>query len=624
MAQRSFEQLLASRVVIGDGAMGTMLYQSGAFLNACFDELSLSNPALVKRIHRGYIDAGADFIETNTFGANEYKLARFGLADQVEKINSAAVALARDAAAGEALVAGSIGPLGVEMRDYSLITPEAAAAAFRRQASAMAAAGVDLFVLETFSNTDELITAVRAVHHAARLPIVAQLTVGEHSETIYGEHVTAAITRIAAEHGVTAVGINCSVGPSSMLDTLGLIRNLTDKPIAVAPNAGLPRSVDNRTLYMCTPEYMAEYAKRFYELGARIIAGCCGTTPAHIKEIARAVRSIDKAAAAAGGTMPASVRQPVSISELPPAKALAEKSSLGLKLASGMTVNSIEISPPRGTDLSATIEKAKLCSSFGVDCINIPDGPRATSRLSALITAIRIQQEACIEPILHFCCRDRNLISMQGDMLGASSIGLHNVLIITGDPPKLGENPDATGVFDIDSIGFTRITANLNRGLDISGNTFSPPTAIAIGVGANPVATDLKRELARFEQKVVAGAEYAITQPVFDPDMLLAFLRAIEPFRIPVIAGIWPFTSYKNAEFMANEVPGVVVPQAILERMSNARTKHESRALGVEIAREMMDTIGPHVAGFAVSAPFGNVRIALAALGKIDISEIGD
>jgi methionine synthase I (cobalamin-dependent)/5,10-methylenetetrahydrofolate reductase len=623
MPERTFEQLLASRVVVGDGAMGTMLYQSGAFLNACFDELSLSNPALVKRIHKGYVDAGADFIETNTFGANEFKLARFGLADQVEKINSTAVTLARESASDETFVAGSIGPLGVELRDYSLITPEKALAAFKRQAGAMAAAGVDLFMLETFSNTDELITAISACRETADLPIIAQLTVNEHHETIYGEHVTVAIPRIAAQ-SVTALGLNCSVGPSNMLDTLAIVRKLTAKPLAVAPNAGMPRSVDSRTLYMCTPEYMAEYAKRFYELGARIIAGCCGTTPSHIKEMSRAVRSIDKAAAASSATAPAKVRKPVAIAELPPGKALAEKSSLGLKLAAGMKVASIEISPPRGTDLRATIEKAKLCSSLGVDCINIPDGPRAISRLSALITAIRIQQEACIEPILHFCCRDRNLISMQSDMLGASSIGLANVLIITGDPPKLGENPDATGVFDIDAIGMTRITANLNRGLDISGNTFSPPTAIAIGVGVNPVATDLKRELARFEQKVAAGAEYAITQPVFDPQMLLQFLREIASFRIPVIAGIWPFTSYKNAEFMANEVPGVVVPPSILERMGTARTKQESRALGIEIAREMMDQIGEHVAGFSVSAPFGNVRIALATLGKLDVSEIGE
>jgi len=623
MPERTFEQLLASRVIIGDGAMGTMLYQSGAFLNACFDELSVSNPSLVKRIHRGYVDAGADFVETNTFGANEFKLARFGLADQVEKINSAAAALARESASDTAFVAGSIGPLGVELRDYSLISSEQASAAFRRQASALASAGVDLFILETFSNTDELLTAIRAVCEVARAPIIAQLTVSETHETIYGEHVSAAIPRITAEPGVTAVGLNCSVGPSNMLDTLDIVRKLTDKPLSVAPNAGLPRSVDNRTLYMCTPEYMAEYAKRFYELGARIIAGCCGTTPAHIKEIARAVRAIDKAGAAVSRPH-AHFREHVTVSELLPPKPLAEKSSLGLKLAAGMKVSSIEISPPRGTDLRATIEKAKFCSSLGVDCINIPDGPRATSRLSALITAIRIQQEACVEPILHFCCRDRNLISMQSDMLGASSIGLANVLIITGDPPKLGENPDATGVFDIDAIGMTRITADLNRGLDISGNTFSPPTAITIGVGANPVAADIKRELARFEQKVAAGAEYAITQPVFDPEMLLDFLRQIEPFRIPVIAGIWPFTSYKNAEFMANEVPGVVVPPPILERMSKGRTKQESRAIGVELAREMMDAVAEHVAGFAVSAPFGNVRIALAAMGKLDPSEIGE
>ncbi len=623
MPERTFKELLDSRVVIGDGAMGTMLYQSGAFLNACFEELSLSNPSLVKRIHRGYIDAGADFIETNTFGANSFKLARFGLADQVEKINAAAVALARQSAAEQAFVAGSIGPLGIELREYSLISSQQAFDAFRQQASALVSAGVDLFILETFSNTDELITAIRAVQSVAPLPIIAQLTVGENHETIYGEHVSSAIPRIASEE-VTAVGLNCSVGPSNMLDTLALIRSLTARPLSVAPNAGMPRSVDNRTLYMCTPEYMAEYAKRFYEKGARVIAGCCGTTPAHIKEIVRAVRAIDKAASASVSHVHAGAGKTVSLSELPKPKPLAERSSLGLKLAAGMPVTSIEISPPRGTDLRATVEKARLCSSLGVDCINIPDGPRATSRLSALITAVKIKQEACIEPILHFCCRDRNLISMQSDMLGASAIGLNNVLIITGDPPKLGENPDATGVFDIDAIGMTRITADLNRGLDISGNVFSPPTAVTIGVGVNPVAADIRRELARFEQKVAAGAEYAVTQPVFDPEMLLRFLRDIEPFRIPVIAGIWPFTSYKNAEFMANEVPGVVVPPAVLKRMSKGTTKQDSREIGIAIAREMMDAVAERVSGFAVSAPFGNVRIALAALNKLDVSEIGE
>jgi len=366
---------------------------------------------------------------------------------------------------------------------------------------------------------------------------------------------------------------------------------------------------------------MAEYGKRFYEKGARIIGGCCGTTPEHIKEMARAVRAVAKATApriqVAIATRVDSEKA-FEVTEKP----LAEKSRFGAKLAAGEMVTSIEVTPPRGIDITPVIEKAKLCAEYGIDAINIPDGPRASSRLSPMVTAIRIQQEADIEAILHFCCRDRNLIGMQSDLLGSSAIGLKNMLIITGDPPKMGDYPEATGVFDMDSVALTMVLRNLNRGMDIGGNNFPPPTAMTIGVGANPVATELEREIERFEQKVLAGAEYAITQPVFDADMLLSFLKRIEAFSIPIVAGIWPFTSFKNAEFMANEVPGVVVPDELLSRMSKAKTKEDGRAIGIEIAMEMVEKIRPHVQGFAVSAPFGNVKIALAVLGKIDNTEI--
>ena len=456
------------------------------------------------------------------------------------------------------------------------------------------------------------------------MPIVAQMTVNEQNETIYGEKVEQATAQIAAERGVTAVGLNCSVGPSGMLSSLELIRSVTDKPISVQPNAGMPRQIENRTLYMCTPEYMAEYAKRFFEKGAKIIGGCCGTTPEHIKEIVRTVRSLERATmpkAAAKKIIVTKSVQPVEKQQLK-AVSLAEKSQLGAKIAAGQKITTIEITPPRGVEISAILDKAKLCAELGVDAINIPDGPRASSRLSPMITAVKIQQHADIEAILHFCCRDRNLIGMQSDMLGASCIGLRNVLIITGDPPKLGEYPDATGVFDLDSIAFTSVIKNLNCGIDIGGNSFSPGTSFTISVGANPVATDFSREIERFRRKVEAGAEFAITQPVFDVQMLFNFLDAIESFRIPVIAGIWPFTSFKNAEFMANEVPGVVVPDELLERMSKAKTREQGRALGVEIAREMIDEIADVVSGFAVSAPFGNVKTALAVLGKIDIDRV--
>jgi len=595
--------------------MGTMLYQHGIFVNRCFDELNLTDAGLVEKIHAAYVEAGADFIETNTFGANEVKLAQHGLGNEVERINQAGVAVARAAAGPEVLVAGAMGPLGCELTQHGPMTPQEAARIFRQQGAALVAAGADLLILETFSNTEELLVAVGAVCDLADIPIIAQMTVNDNSETIYGEQVDHVLSRITPLEAVTALGLNCSVGPSGMLTSLERVRAVTDKPISVQPNAGMPRSVDGRQLYMCTPEYMAEYAKRFYEKGARIIGGCCGTTPDHIREIVRVVRAIDRAGMHRTVSVSQAVVQSPETTLVEPV-ALAEKSGLGAKLAAGEEVTLIEVTPPRGVDMTAILEKARCCAEAGIDAINIPDGPRASSRLSPLVTAVRIQQEAGIEALLHFCCRDRNLIGMQSDILGAAAIGLRGLLIVTGDPPKLGDYPDATGVFDMDSVALTGVVRNLNGGLDIGGNRIDPPASLVIGVGANPVAADQAREIERFRQKVAAGAEFAITQPVFDADSLFRFLDAIEAFQIPIVAGIWPFTSYKNAEFMANEVPGVVVPKATLERMSQAKTREQGRALGIEIAQELVARIRQRVAGFAVSAPFGNVQTALTVLGR--------
>jgi len=611
----AFTKRVADGVLIGDGAMGTMLYQHGVFVNRCFDELNLTDAKLVERVHTGYVEAGADFVETNTFGANEVKLSQHGLSNEVQRINEAGVAVARAAAGTEVLVAGAMGPLGVELTQHGPMTPAEAARVFRQQGQALVGAGADLLILETFSNTDELLIAVGAVSELADIAIIAQMTVNDNSETIYGEQVDQVLSRISALEAVTAVGLNCSVGPSGMLSSLERVRVISDKPISVQPNAGMPRSVDGRQLYMCTPEYMAEYAKRFFEKGARIIGGCCGTTPEHIREIVRAVRAIDRASAPRAVHV-AGVAQKEAAIEMAEAVPLAAKSALGAKLAAGEEVTLIEVTPPRGVDMTVILEKARCCAEAGIDAINIPDGPRASSRLSPLVTAVRIQQEAGIETLLHFCCRDRNLIGMQSDILGAAAIGLHGLLIVTGDPPKLGEYPDATGVFDMDSIALTGVVHDLNRGLDIGGNRIDPPSALLIGVGANPVATDLPREIERFQQKVAAGAEFAITQPVFDEESLFRFLEAIEDFKIPIVAGIWPLTSYKNAEFMANEVPGVVVPQSVLQRMSQAKTREEGRALGIEIAQALVAKVRDRVAGFAVSAPFGNVQTALTVLGR--------
>ena len=612
---------LSKHVVLGDGAMGTMLYGQGVFLNRCFEQLNLEGPSLVRQVHEGYVSAGADFIETNSFGANEYRLAKYGLAGDMEKINRTAVQLAREAAGRTVMVAGAMGPLGVDLDAYGRLAKKEAARVFGEQAAVLAQAGVDFLILETFSNTEEILVAIRAAAEVTDLPIVAQMTADEDHETVYGERIEQAIGRVAAEAAVTAVGLNCSTGPSAMLASLELIRAVTDKPLSAQPNAGLPRRVEDRTLYMCTPEYMAEYAKRFFEIGAKIIGGCCGTTPDHIRQIARAVRSLDKAAGSSARPLSVHAASAPGPGQ-PPARPLREKSRWGSRLAEGLKVATVELTPPKGIDLTSTIEKAVLCAEMGIDAINIPDGPRASSRLSPLVTAFQIQQQARIETILHVCCRDRNLIGVQSDLLGAAAMGLRNALIITGDPPKLGEYPDATGVFDLDSVALTRVVRDLNRGIDLGGNHFSPPVTLAIGVGANPVASQMDREISRFRDKLEAGAEFAITQPVFDPESLLRFLDAIECVRIPMIAGIWPLTSYKNAEFMANEVPGVSVPSSVLERMSGARTRQEGLRLGIEIAREMIEQIGDRVQGFAVSAPFGNVRMAMAVLGKLDPDQI--
>lgn len=611
-------QRLREGILIGDGAMGTMLYQKGAFINTCFEEINLSRPEWIREIHKAYIEAGCDFIETNTYGANAIKLSRFGLADRMAQINAAAVEIASEAAPVEVLVAGSMGPSGANVPAPDPELTAVLQETFAEQAAALCEAQVDFFLLETFASEVELLIAAEAVRSVCELPILAQMTCLAQGQTVFGTPIEQAMAAVARHPAISAVGLNCSVGPSDMLDALQRIRSVTDKPIAVQPNAGLPRQVEGRMLYMCTPEYMAEYAKRFFENGARILGGCCGTTPEHIRQIVKAVRPLDRIT---GRPAAEKIRVVSAAVEGVEPKPLAQRSALGAKLAAKQPIVCVELTPPRGVDLGRLIERARLCAEYGVDAINIPDGPRASARLSPLVTAVRIQQEAGIETILHVCCRDKNLIGLQSDLLGIHAIGLRNVLIITGDPPKLGEYPDATAVFDLDSVALTGVVRNLNRGIDIAGNVLPEPLALTLGVGANPAASDLHREIDRFELKAHAGAEYAITQPVFDLEMFYAFQATVESCGIPLIAGIWPFTSYKNAEFMANEVPGVVVPQRLLDRMARAKTREDGRKMGVEIAHEMITELAPHVAGFAVSAPLGQADLALAALGRFSLRE---
>lgn len=605
--------------MVFDGAMGTVIYQRGVFLNACYDELCLTQPQLILGIHREYVEAGADVIETNTFGANRIKLAPFGLADRVADINRAAVKLAREAAGEVVEVAASIGPCF--MPDIRPTVRQLAEAdeALDEQLAVLAAEGVRLVVLETFHDLDQL---QRAAGLAKRrgLEVLASFTLepqgteraGERPEEIVGR-------RLEADPNVDLIGLNCGRGPADLFHPAKHLVGCVTKPVVVMPNAGGPREVGGRMLYLNSPEYFTEFCKRYVELGVRGIGGCCGTTPAHIRMAARAVKAmsgvkqfIEIASRAKELDAPGPAGRP-AVDVVP----FAEKSAFAAKLAAGQRVSSIEMLPPQtGGGLKAFIDRCRLCQAAGVDAINLPDGPRASARMSVLATAFSMLKDLTIEPLPHYCCRDRNLIGMQSDLLGGYALGLKTWLFITGDPPKLGNYPDATGVFDLDAIGLTALADHLNHGFDAAGQVIGQPTAMAIGVGANPAAVEMEREVSRFFEKVEAGAEFAFTQPVFEAEALLRFIDRVGQHHrtIPILAGIYPLLSFKNAEFMSNHVPGVVVPAAILERMSKCSTKEDGIKVGIEIAREIRERIAGAVAGFQVSAPMGRVNIALDVL----------
>ena len=595
------------RVHVLDGAMGTMLYGKGFFLNVCYDELNLKQPKLVQEVHEAYVRAGAELIETNTFGANPKKLASYGLADDTEKINTAAARLARAAAGDRVSVLGAVGPLGVRIEPFGPTSREEAFTLFRRQVDGLLAGGVDGFILETFSDLDEIHAALRAVRSACDLPVITQMTIGTDGLTHYGTD-PETFAKQLAEWGADVIGVNCSVGPAGVLDAVERMVKATDRPISAVPNAGLPKDVGDRKIYLASPEYMASYARRMIEAGARLVGGCCGTTPEHIKKIRDYIASVVPRHPTVVVSR-AAVAAPAGVAAVP----LAERSDWGRRLACGEFVTSVEIVPPKGVDPTPMLEQCRALKAAGVAAVNVPDGPRAQSRMGVLPSAILIQRDVGIETVIHYCCRDRNLLGMLSDILGAHAAGLRNILIITGDPPKMGPYPEATAVFDIDSIGLTNLVYRLNHGLDPGSNPIGAPTRWVIGVGVNPGAIDLDRELSRFAWKVDAGAEFAVTQPVFDARQLEAFLKRVEQFKIPIVAGIWPLVSLRNAEFLANEVPGVNVPEEVLQRMRQATEKGKEAALaaGVAIAREMFARVKAMVQGVQVSAPFGKVEVAL-------------
>ncbi len=607
---QTIAEALKEGILVFDGAMGTEIYRRHVFVNTSFDELNLTRPDLVREIHDAYVEAGADVLITNTFGAHRLALSSFGIGEKVREINASAARLAREAAeaSGHTIhVAGDVGPIVPDRPDRDDLVE-----AVREQVAALLEGGVDFIFFETQRDRPMVERAAEAMRAWPDVPYAVSVTVYDNGESAAGEPLERLLAPFAdGAPQPVAWGLNCGVGPDRLLAAVERAVRLTAQPLVVEPNAGHPREVGGRMIYMCSPEYIAEYAKRYVALGVVGVGGCCGTTPEHIRVIARTLKPLSRTRV----KVAAPLGEACVLKEETP---FAERSRLAWHLAHRRWVQTVELVPPRGYDLSDIVAKARVLHRHGVDAVNLPDGPRASSRISPLVTAQRIQDEAKIETILHFCSRDRNLIGMQADLLACAACDVRNILFITGDPPKLGKYPYASGVFDVDSIGMVGYQTRLNRGVDIGGQEIDPPTRTVIGVGADPTALDPQRERARLIEKIEAGAEFAITQPVFDPAALLAFLdRLGDTCTIPVLAGVWPLASYRNALFMKNEVPGVTVPDAIMERMEAVESREDQQKVGIEIARESVERVRDRVAGIQVSAPFGNVQTALAVIMEV-------
>jgi homocysteine S-methyltransferase len=610
-----FLEAIDDHVLVCDGAMGTRLYSKGVFVNRCFDGLNLTQPDLVAEVHLEYVRAGADVIETNTFGANRIKLASFGLADKLHSINVQGVRIARHAAREQAYVAGAVGPLGIRIEPFGRMGVDEAEERFREQAKALLDGGVDLFIIETFRDVNEIRAAVAAVRSVCALPIVAQMTAEEDGNGLDGMSPEEFAPLLAAT-GADVIGLNCSTGPAPLLESIERMAAVTTARLSAQPNAGKPRDIEGRTIYLSSPEYMASYARRFAQKGVRLVGGCCGTTPEHIRQIKAAMRALSPAVARAASAAVLAAPTPVHPPVVPPTP-LAQKSRLASSLSRGKFVVLAELAPPRGHECGVLIERARALRIRGVDAINIPDSPRQRASTSALASAVLIEQQAGIETLLHYTCRDRNLLGMQSDLLGAHAMGVRNLLVTTGNPPVVGDYPRATGVFDVDSIGLANVVNRLNHGHDVGGAAIGVPTSFHLGVAANPTALDLELELKRLAYKVEAGAEFVVMQPVFDAAALKAFLARMSEIRVPVIAGVWIFDSLRNAEYLANEVPGTRVPPELVERMRHADERGEAADEGVAIACELATALVADVQGLQIAGGGGNLEAVLRVIQSV-------
>ena len=612
--EKPFLEALAQGVLVVDGAMGTQLYERGVLYSVCFEELNLSRPELVKKVHDDYLRAGAQVIATNTFGANSLRLEKHGLSARVADINEAAVRIAREAAGGRAYVAGNIGPSGWLMGDPSAADVDRVKAALREQAEALVAAGVDVLAVETMRQTSEIKLALAAAREASqgKIPVIASASVDENGRMSDGTS-AGELARMLKDLGADVVGINCSEGPMTVLESVETMLEV-GLPVYAVPNAGLPRRVDERLVYVSTPEYFGVYARRMFKLGVKLVGGCCGTTPDHIKRIVAAARMAGSASTDADADKTVrvdSVRPDPRTQESAQPVPFAEKTSLAKKIAEKKFVVSVEVNPPVGLDPTKAIEAAKMLKAGGIDVINIADGARAQARMVNLALAVRIQREVEMETILHVCGRDRNLLGTLAHLLGANDLGVRNLVIITGDPPKMGDFPDASAVYDLDSIGILKLARKLNHGVDPGGKPLGGVTRFLLATGAEPAALNYDRELRRLAEKQDAGAELVMTQPVYDPVVLDKFLDDIAHLGLPVLVGLLPLASFRNAEFLHNEVPGMSVPESVRDRMRQAGTGPAARAEGVAIAREMLAAVRGRVAGAYIMPPLERYELAL-------------
>lgn len=618
MAQHEFLQTLAERPLLFDGAIGTELYRRGIYLTANFEELVLSRPNLVVQVHRDYLRAGAQVITTNSYGANRIRLERFGLHGVTADINRSAAKLAQEAAGRRAWVAGSVGPSGLEPASYMGPSGEKRLrAAFAEQMGALAEGGASLLLLETFAWLGEMKVALEVAAEAAPgLPVLATMRFepgGELADGSGPEHVAEALVAWGAD----VIGANCGEGPGLVFD-VGQRMLGHGRPVLCQPNAGSPEVLEGRTIYAGNPEFFGVYGRRMLKAGIGLVGGCCGTTPEHIARMRGAVRmmggvDLDRGPGVAGEVSVVEGERPC---DRPGRVPVEQRSALAQMLAAGEFVVSVEVNPPAGLDMSTELEACRMLRDAGATVINVADGPRASARMTNLVFAERVERDAGLEALLHVCCRDRNLLALQADLLGAHELGLRNLVVITGDPPKVGDYPDATAVYDLDSIGLLKLVGDLNRGLDPAGKQLGEPTRFHVATGAEPAATDRARELMRLERKIAAGADFVMTQPVYDPAVLERFLREIEGFRVPVLVGLLPLASARNADFLHRNVPGMQVPDAIRGRMAAAGSGERARAEGVAISREALDAVRDRVQGAYIMPPLGHYHMAAEILAS--------